>query len=60
MIGGDAILDFPAKSVDELATTTRGSFEESSVAKYGEEATMLTERFQVACLRPNTAECKHD
>jgi hypothetical protein len=42
MIGGDAILDFPAKSVDELATTTRGSFEESSVAKYGEEATMLT------------------
>jgi hypothetical protein len=39
------ILDFPAKSVDELAT----SFEESSVAKYGRGGYNANERFQVAC-----------
>jgi hypothetical protein len=54
------MLDFPAKSVDELATTTRGSFQESSVAKYGEEATMLNRAVPGSLLRPNTAECKHD
>jgi hypothetical protein len=60
MISRDAILDFPSKSVDELATTTRvlsgilgrkvwkGGYNDATGAVPG------------SLLRPNTAECKHD